>query len=136
MTPVRKRARGVRLRGVEALGGGPPWRFHHPRPKNRIDQKMYRTIKSTKKPTTSPGQSDTCENGSQVKSERQARDLQGLWNSSSREARLHLKANASGLDVSSNKALESNGTEKFKGEKEKEKVSTKDSKLPFSLSFG
>ncbi|CAN7056649.1 unnamed protein product [Brassica oleracea var. botrytis] len=67
---------------------------------------MYRTIKSTEKPTTSPGQSDTCENGSQVKSERQARDLQGLWNNSSSEARLHLKANASGLDVSSNKKVD------------------------------
>ncbi|KAF8098190.1 hypothetical protein N665_0271s0010 [Sinapis alba] len=67
---------------------------------------MYRTIKSTEKPTTSPGQSDTCENGSQVKSERQARDLQGLWNNSSCEARFHLKANASGLDISSNKTLD------------------------------
>ncbi|XP_018448086.1 probable transcription factor KAN3 isoform X2 [Raphanus sativus] len=44
---------------------------------------MYRTIKSTEKPT-SPGQSDTCDDGAQVKSERQARDLQGLWNNSSR----------------------------------------------------
>lgn len=30
------------------------------------------------------GQSDTCDDGAQVKSERQARDLQGLWNNSSR----------------------------------------------------
>lgn len=74
---------------------------------------MYRTIKSTEKPTTSSGylidyvytnlislpvkyyisdncwcvyigQSDTCENGSQVNSQEQARDLQGLWNNSSR----------------------------------------------------
>lgn len=32
------------------------------------------------------GQSDTCENGSQVNREREARDLQGLWNNSSRYA--------------------------------------------------
>lgn len=70
---------------------------------------MYRTIKSTEKPTTSSGylidyvfdliklsvkyytfdkrvcigQSD-CENGSQVNSEREARNLTGLWNNSSR----------------------------------------------------
>ncbi|CAH8386764.1 unnamed protein product [Eruca vesicaria subsp. sativa] len=67
---------------------------------------MYRTIKSTEKPTTSSGQSDTCENGSKVNSERQARDLQGLWNNSSSEARLHLKPKASGLDMSSNKNVD------------------------------
>ncbi|XP_010434628.1 PREDICTED: probable transcription factor KAN3 [Camelina sativa] len=64
---------------------------------------MYRTIKSTEKPTTSSGQSDTCENGTQVNSEREATDLQGLWNNSSSEARFHLKAKASsGVDISSN----------------------------------
>ncbi|KAG2238954.1 hypothetical protein Bca52824_089814 [Brassica carinata] len=65
---------------------------------------MYRTIKSTEKPTTSSdiGQSDTCENELKVNSKRQARDLQGLWNNSSSEARFHLKANASG-HMSSNK---------------------------------
>ncbi|XP_010439964.1 PREDICTED: probable transcription factor KAN3 [Camelina sativa] len=64
---------------------------------------MYRTIKSTEKPTTSSGQSDTCENGTQVNSGREATDLQGLWNNSSSEARFHLKAKASsGVDISSN----------------------------------
>ncbi|KAL1200633.1 putative transcription factor KAN3 [Cardamine amara subsp. amara] len=65
---------------------------------------MYRTIKSTEKPTTSSGQSDTYnENGSQVNSEEQARDLQGLWNNPSSEARFHLKVKASsGVDISSN----------------------------------
>ncbi|EOA17029.1 hypothetical protein CARUB_v10005261mg [Capsella rubella] len=61
---------------------------------------MYRTIKSTEKPTTS---SDTCENGTQVNSEREARDVQGLWNNSSSEARFQLKAKASsGVDISFN----------------------------------
>ncbi|ESQ55651.1 hypothetical protein EUTSA_v10026166mg [Eutrema salsugineum] len=64
---------------------------------------MYRTIKSTEKPTTSSGQSDTCENGSQSNSERQAR---GLWNNSSSEARFHLKAKASALDISSNENVD------------------------------
>ncbi|KAG7542469.1 Homeobox-like domain superfamily [Arabidopsis thaliana x Arabidopsis arenosa] len=64
---------------------------------------MYRTIKSTEKPTTSSGHSDTCENGSQVNSERESRNLQGLWNNSSSEARFHLKAKASSaVDISSN----------------------------------
>ncbi|CAG7886892.1 probable transcription factor KAN3 [Brassica rapa] len=69
---------------------------------------MYRTIKSTEKPTTSSdiGQSDTCENELKLNSERQARDLQGLWSNSSSEARFHLKAKASGLDMSSNKNVD------------------------------
>ncbi|KAF3534294.1 hypothetical protein DY000_02037222 [Brassica cretica] len=70
--------------------------------------RMYRTIKSTEKPTTSSdiGQSDTCENELKVNSERHARDLQGLWSNSSSEARFHLKAKASGLDMSSNKNVD------------------------------
>ncbi|CAH2078755.1 unnamed protein product [Thlaspi arvense] len=68
---------------------------------------MYRTIKSTEKPTSSSGQSDTCENGSHVNRERQARDLQGLWNNSSSEARFHLKAKASSaVDISSNENVD------------------------------
>ncbi|KAF8088340.1 hypothetical protein N665_0545s0008 [Sinapis alba] len=69
---------------------------------------MYRTIKSTEKPTTSSdiGQADTFEKELKVNSERQARDLQGLWNNSSSEARFHLKAKASGLDISSNKNVD------------------------------
>ncbi|KAJ0236806.1 transcription factor KAN3 [Hirschfeldia incana] len=69
---------------------------------------MYRTIKSTEKPTTSSdiGRSDTFEKDLKVNSERQARDLQGLWNNSSSESRFHLKAKASGLDISSNKNVD------------------------------
>ncbi|KFK23376.1 hypothetical protein AALP_AAs60861U000200 [Arabis alpina] len=67
---------------------------------------MYRTIKSTEKPTTSSGQSDTCENGSHGSKERQERDLQGLWNNSSSEARFHLKAKASSVDIASNENID------------------------------
>ena len=38
---VLKRGRVVRLNCAGALGGGPLWRFHHKRPRNRIHQKVH-----------------------------------------------------------------------------------------------
>ncbi|CAN8231603.1 unnamed protein product [Cochlearia groenlandica] len=63
---------------------------------------MFRTIKSTEKATTSSGHSGTCENESHIKNEKHSRNLQSLWNNSSSEAWSHVKAKASGVDISSN----------------------------------